>query len=139
MRVKLRAALRRLKYAVRQADSLTSESLYDDVFDVDRLPAPLRDVGRRHFGIWSRYVTRSYPGRITVFRAQTRPLYHSYESDLGWGAVAEDGVDVKLVPGHHESILEEPNCRTLARELAACLDSTIPAEKLGAGENVSVR
>jgi thioesterase domain-containing protein/acyl carrier protein len=136
MRVKLRAVLRRRKSAVRQAESPTSEWLYDDAFDVDRLPAPLRDQGRRHFGIWSRYVTRSYAGRITVFRAQTRPLFHSYESDLGWGAVARDGVDVRVVPGHHKTILKEPNCRTLARELAACLDATLSAQKkLGAGIN----
>jgi amino acid adenylation domain-containing protein len=123
-RVKLRAALRRLGRALRQSDSPTSEERYDDAFDVDRLPTAMRDAGRHHFGIWTRYVTRRYPGRITVFRAQSRPLFHSYQPDLGWGAVAEDGVDVKVVPGNHNSILIEPNCRTLARELALCLDST---------------
>jgi len=35
--------------------------------------------------------------------------------------VARDGVTVKVMPGRHESILEEPHVQVLARELNACV------------------
>ena len=40
----------------------------------------------------------------------------SFEADYGWGALAK-GVDISIVPGVHEKILEEPCVRSLAKEL----------------------
>jgi thioesterase domain-containing protein len=42
--------------------------------------------------------------------------------DLGWSDWAEGGVDVKSVPGHHASIVEEPSVRTLADHLRNAID-----------------
>ncbi|HLJ09884.1 MAG TPA: amino acid adenylation domain-containing protein [Planctomycetaceae bacterium] len=133
LRIKRHSLLRRLWRFVYWSEGGAAGRALEDVFDADGLPAALLAARRRYFEIWNSYETRSYPGQITVFRADTRPLFHSYEPDLGWGSVAEEGAVVKAVPGHHASLLEEPNCRALARSLAASLDAIAPGPALGQG------
>ncbi len=67
------------------------------------------------------YVPQPYPGRVTLFRTRVHPFFCSYDPAFGWTELARDGVTVKIIPGGHESILEEPNVQVLARELTACL------------------
>ncbi len=45
-----------------------------------------------------------------------------YGWDLGWGRLAQAGVDVHEVTSDHLGILREPSVRELAREIAACLE-----------------
>jgi len=40
----------------------------------------------------------------------------------GWGELARGGVAVRMIPGLHESLLEEPYVQVLARELKLQLD-----------------
>jgi thioesterase domain-containing protein len=42
---------------------------------------------------------------------------------MGWGSFAAGGVEVKICPGDHESILEEKNVPHTARELAGILET----------------
>ncbi len=44
--------------------------------------------------------------------------------DLGWGGLAEGGVEVDEIPGDHYSILREPNVQALADRLRETLDSS---------------
>jgi amino acid adenylation domain-containing protein len=67
------------------------------------------------------YVAQRYPGRITIFRAQIRPLFHSLGYDLGWKVLAGGGLDIKTIPGSHVSIIREPNIRILGKEMQAAL------------------
>ncbi len=83
-----------------------------------------------------RYVARgTYPGRVTLLRAREihvedtgiRMNLHSHdktsEKDTwGWSALAETGVDVRIVPGDHVTMMAEPHVGELARELAACIE-----------------
>jgi len=64
-----------------------------------------------------------YPGRITLFRASDGmgAADDRYGWDLGWGRLAEAGVEVHEVTSDHLGILREPSVRELAREIAACL------------------
>ena len=43
---------------------------------------------------------------------------------MGWGSFASEGVTVRICPGDHESILEEENVETTARELEIVLTKT---------------
>jgi thioesterase domain-containing protein/acyl carrier protein len=67
------------------------------------------------------YLPKPYAGHVTLFRTRVHPFFCSFDPTFGWAELAQDGVTVKIVPGGHESILEEPNVQVLARELAACL------------------
>ena len=63
---------------------------------------------------------------VLLLRTRMHRLYCSFESDYGWGEFVRGGVAVKMVPGAHESILEEPHVATVARELRASLDRLEP-------------
>ncbi|MGO9263572.1 MAG: SDR family NAD(P)-dependent oxidoreductase [Candidatus Binataceae bacterium] len=52
-----------------------------------------------------------------------------YGWDLGWGRLAQAGVDVHEVTSDHLRILREPSVRELAREIAACLQKCRTAEE----------
>jgi len=68
----------------------------------------------------ARHRVRPCAGKIALFRAMDA-IGHSpgYRVDplLGWGEVAQGGLDVHDVPGSHMGILEEPNVRVLADSL----------------------
>ncbi len=80
-----------------------------------------------------RYRASTYPGRITLLRAksvdaaalrevapQRRRIFE--DSTLGWGAVAEGGVEIHTVPGNHQTIVEAPHVEALAKVLEACIE-----------------
>lgn len=61
------------------------------------------------------------PLRVVLFRARVRPLLHSFLPDLGWSHFAKGGVQRRELPGHHGSILCEPNVRLLAEGLLSAM------------------
>jgi thioesterase domain-containing protein len=73
-----------------------------------------------------------YPGRINLFRASDVPsvVGHAYDDPTsGWGAIADDGVQVWHVPGNHLTMLDPPHLSHLADAirssiLIACPKST---------------
>jgi thioesterase domain-containing protein len=68
------------------------------------------------------FVPRTYAGRVSVFRAQKQPLNRIRDKELGWGRLANGGVDLHYVPGKHGvSVLQEPNVQVLAMEIKKCL------------------
>ncbi len=94
----------------------------EDLFDVSQLPENYRKMMEANLRALREYVPKPYQGRVTLIRARTRPLLHSLHKDLGWGEWAAGGVDIKSVPGHHASILEEPSVRILAEHLQTAVD-----------------
>src|SRR3989454_202688 len=79
-----------------------------------------------------RYVSRRYDGRVTLFRAElaetegrdeaTKPGEANdpeKEATFGWTAVCSRSVEVVIVPGSHNSMMQEPNVGGLADRLAA--------------------
>jgi thioesterase domain-containing protein len=86
------------------------------------VPAELRPLVEANTRAFRAYVPGPFPGRVTLFRARTRHLLLPTPDDLGWGSLAGGGVEVHIIPGHHVSILREPNVRTLARRLTEALD-----------------
>jgi thioesterase domain-containing protein len=78
---------------------------------------------------------RTYPGRATLFVLAERdgmsdslfdPALGEIDPQLGWGRIVAGGVDVHEVPGEHVSIFSEPNVRSLAEKLTACLEKARP-------------
>jgi thioesterase domain-containing protein/NAD(P)-dependent dehydrogenase (short-subunit alcohol dehydrogenase family) len=66
-----------------------------------------------------RYRLKPFDGRLTVFRARDGGFYLQEEPgfELGWGGLAGAGVDVRLIPGDHDSLMLEPNVRMLGEQL----------------------
>ncbi len=73
------------------------------------------------------YVATPYAGRITLLRAESGILeMYDYDTTLGWGRIANQGVDVRIIPGNHTVMLRKPYVETLARQLRQCLDAVSP-------------
>ncbi len=69
------------------------------------------------------YEPRPYDGTMTVIRSRTRRLvaFAPMNPDLGWRTLASGGVQTRLVPGAHDTIIREPRVRKLADVLSESL------------------
>jgi thioesterase domain-containing protein len=88
--------------------------------DVQKLER-LRAVYEANLLALRRYRSRPYPGRVVLFNAREQdpglipdPLY-------GWAGLARE-IETHIVPGSHDTMLNEPNAGLLAAQLEACLD-----------------
>jgi SAM-dependent methyltransferase len=69
------------------------------------------------------YEFAPYDGPVVVFRAGDDPFGGSLvDNAMGWRRVAVGPLDVRVVPGGHITILEEPNVQRLAGELVDAND-----------------
>jgi thioesterase domain-containing protein/acyl carrier protein len=109
-----RKAGRRLGAALTRRDPGSGSADATEALAGASVPAHFRRLMAIHYQALRDYAPRPYPGRVTLFRARTRPLFRLYGRDLGWAALAGGGLDVISVPGNHESILKEPHVRTIA-------------------------
>jgi amino acid adenylation domain-containing protein len=58
-----------------------------------------------------------YPGRLNLFRAADVPNFVEIDTTLGWGTIAQGGVEVNFIPGDHVSMFKKPNNASLAQRL----------------------
>jgi hypothetical protein len=67
------------------------------------------------------YEPKVYNGQITLFRPQE---FFAGRNDrfFGWGPIAKDGVDVRMLPYGPHAMFVEPFVRKLAAELEGCLE-----------------
>jgi amino acid adenylation domain-containing protein/FkbH-like protein len=88
-----------------------------NLVDLSSFPADQRELWRSHIDALLKHCPEAYPGRIHLFRSPGHPVLCSFQPDYGWGDLAQGGVDIAIVPGVHEKILEEPCVGVLANEL----------------------
>lgn len=90
------------------------------------MPAVRRvlELVREHSRLARRYTAERYGGRITLFRAVRSGSSKKKGEDpmLGWGGLAEGGVDVHSIQANHVALLVKPHIEILAQELRICLD-----------------
>jgi thioesterase domain-containing protein len=124
LRLHVRGYLRRYSRSTAIETDAASQGagVLDRMFDLDRLPEQYRNFLKGHSRALRNYVPTKYPGRVTLLRARTRPLFRLHEQDMGWRKLAQGGVDIRVVPGSHKNILKEPYVRGLAQVLRTCLD-----------------
>lgn len=63
----------------------------------------------------------TYQGKITVFRALDNNEFGD-EPDIGWQKFSSRPVEAHFVRGDHISIMTEPNVKSFAEQLKACLE-----------------
>jgi amino acid adenylation domain-containing protein len=98
-------------------------------WNVQQLPPDMSNVPPIHRQVWQAnhkalmsYKPQTYPGRIIVFRARTRPLISTFEPKLGWERYATGGVQVVTIPGFHNDIIKEPHVHALAAAVRKALN-----------------
>jgi amino acid adenylation domain-containing protein len=92
-----------------------------EVIDMEQLPESRRRVMEALYQAVMNYAPRVYPGRLTLFRTRAQPLAASYGKDKGWGKLAAQGVEIRVVSGNHRNMYEEPHVHILAEEMRAAL------------------
>ena len=116
-------ARRKLRYLCRRLTSGGRTSMgLDDLFDVSRIPTQNRELMQTVFAAFRDYTPRRYPGKLTLIRAQTRPLLSASSPDLGWSRFVEE-LEVRPINGNHETILHPPHVSELARHFRELLVS----------------
>jgi amino acid adenylation domain-containing protein len=116
------SAARKLRYWLRfMASGGRKSRELDDLFDINQLPSQNVELMRAVFAAARDYVPRPYAGKLTLFRANVRPLLSGSSHDLGWSRFVR-AVDVRSIQGNHESILQQPQVGQWARQLGALLE-----------------
>jgi thioesterase domain-containing protein/acyl carrier protein len=96
----------------------------DSMFDVSQSRPEQILMLEGHLRALQDYRPRPSPVPITLFRANVQLLSHlALDSTLGWSALADKKVRVRIVPGNHGSITTDPLVRELAKILSEELDS----------------
>lgn len=82
------------------------------------------ELVRGHRRLARRYVAEAYRGRITLIRATQSGSNEKGAGDpiLGWGVLAQGGVNVHVIQANHVALLVKPYVEILAQELRVCLD-----------------
>jgi thioesterase domain-containing protein len=81
----------------------------------------LVEVLKANVGALYRYAPRPFPGRLLFFRARERRPIDPPRPELPWIELAEDGIEVALVPGNHETMHAPPQVERMAARLRAIL------------------
>ncbi|MFO0760208.1 MAG: thioesterase domain-containing protein [Byssovorax sp.] len=68
------------------------------------------------------YFPERYPGKATLFYCTGESIRTFKDRRLLWSGLAADGLELRLLEGEHETLLEEPNVALLGEELRAVLD-----------------
>ena len=108
---------RRLRGAWGRRDPGSGRADAAEVLTGVSVPESFRRLMEAHYQALRDYTPRTYPGRVTLFRARTRPLSRLCGRDLGWGALAGGGLEVVSIPVNHDTLLKEPHVRALAGAL----------------------
>jgi amino acid adenylation domain-containing protein len=80
------------------------------------------DMHRRNMAAAAAYSPRPFPGRLTLLRSAGSGSGTGDDPTRGWGTLCAGGVEVQLVPGTHQTLLEPPHHRVLAERLRLCMD-----------------
>ena len=95
--------------------------LEDFLGDLAGVPATTRQLMAAHSWASRSYQPLAYHGSLTLFRVRALPLTFPCDPELGWGRLTSGGVEVKIVLGHHRSLLQSPHVENLAAQLKATL------------------
>lgn len=105
----------------------------DQLVDLAAYSEERRALWRAHVRALLDYHPLPYSGRVTLLRTHGHQLVCSFDRQYGWGELARDGVDVRIVRGGHGNVLAEPFVRGVAEALRPCLDAAGQrAKKAGA-------
>jgi len=103
----------------------------EEIVDLAAQPEDRRKLWEAHVRVLIAHQTQPYAGEVTLFRTRGHPMVCSFDDELGWREFAGGGVIVKMIPGAHESAMDEPHVRTLAEIIKQHLTEIQTAEPQG--------
>jgi len=122
IRRKFRAVIRRIAWRFTRNKPAPAPIDLEEVIDASQFSALELKLWKVHLRALRDYVPPPYHGRVTLFRTRGQPFLCSFDPQFGWGDLADDGVEVVVIPGSHEKIFVEPHVRTLAAKFKTRLN-----------------
>ncbi len=101
------------------------QSDVDEMLDLSVVGEDQRRLWDSHMRSMVRHHPRSYDGDAVLLRSAGHLFLSSFDEQCGWGELIRRGVTVKILPGDHGRILEEPFVARMAEELRRCLNERI--------------
>jgi thioesterase domain-containing protein len=94
--------------------------------DLSRYPAGQRSFMIRLYHALLRYRPEPYAGRVLVYEAGVKPLYHLPQVGRVWRKIAQATEITRVSGTTHLSILRQPCVRVLATDLQARIEAAVP-------------
>jgi len=108
----------------RKAQAAGAEvSKVDALIDLSSIPEQERALWEIHIRALMKFHPQPFDGEAQLIRSPGHPLWCSFEPDYGWSELAGKGVNITIVPGTHEKILEDPWVDDTAAELKKIMDN----------------
>lgn len=117
-----RSARRLLRRVGAVASGRNGQIAATDVVIAPGWPDTLRALVQDNLTAVGSYRFPPYDGDLVVFRARTRPLYHSLLPDLGWSRCVRGRIRVVNLPANHQSLMRPPAINHLAVAFRRALD-----------------
>jgi thioesterase domain-containing protein len=93
------------------------------------VPRAYLDVKQAGYLAVRQYVPGRFSGTAVLFRAEHHPAIFDDDPALGWNSLVEGGVEVRVVPGEHNTIAVGANAEVLAREVMAAIERSRTARE----------
>ncbi|MBV9464063.1 MAG: amino acid adenylation domain-containing protein [Verrucomicrobiae bacterium] len=122
---KLARLVRKLTGQLRPELDLQPE--LDEVMNFPDYPSDFRRHAQVHWKALLRYEPKPYAGPVTLFRVRRQGIFN-FDPTLGWGELTGGSVQVRIIPGTHETVFNEPQVDAFAADARRCLDGE-PAGK----------
>ncbi len=87
-----------------------------------RLPPRVLAVRQGLRRATARYRLEPYPGRVVLFRASERNPLH-WDCLPAFQRAVPSGLEVRMIPGDHFSMIAEPAISALAKAMSSCLEA----------------
>ncbi|HET9913458.1 MAG TPA: amino acid adenylation domain-containing protein [Anaerolineales bacterium] len=121
---------RKLKIArkLREQPDVPDTERFDaeDLIDfAPELSAHRHRVITSHYQAMNAYQPGPYRGRVTLFRAKSRPLLNTNDPEVVWQKLAPGNTHVVDIPGSHEGMFKIPQVNYLAEKLRNCMDQAL--------------
>lgn len=91
------------------------------------LPPEIRKTRKVGGFAMAKYITKPYPGDLTLFRATEQPSGIQPEPTLGWSGYVRGRIEVIETPGYHGAIVRDPRAKVLAAQIAECIQRAADA------------
>lgn len=85
------------------------------------IPPNLRIVMDAHLRALRNYKPPMYSGPITLFRVRALSFSRAFDRTMGWERRTTGDVTLRIIPGAHYNILEQPHVKEFARQLSEYL------------------
>jgi thioesterase domain-containing protein/acyl carrier protein len=93
----------------------------EDWVDLSQYSETERQVWQKHLQALRQYQPQPYSGPVALFRSPVHLLRCSFDSRYGWEDLALSGLNQRVIPGAHETLMEEPGVQALAAAFKDCL------------------